>query len=141
MAEVKLQDPVRIMTTGPARIVFLDDSDDLRELMPLLFASTLGEECRCFRNVMEFENHSEEILRAKVAILDINLGPNTPDGIAAFHWLMEQGFQGKVLFFTGHARTNPQVALAEKDGVAILEKPFHPDKLVSFVKRALDETP
>jgi DNA-binding NtrC family response regulator len=128
------------MTKEPARIVFLDDSEDLRELMPVLLASTLGEECNCFGNLMEFENHAEEVLRARVAILDINLGPNAPDGVDAFHWLMDHGFQGKVLFFTGHARTNPQVLHAEKNGVAILEKPLHPDKLISFVKRALSET-
>jgi DNA-binding NtrC family response regulator len=128
------------MTKEPAKIVFLDDSEDLRALMPVLIASTLKEECRCFASVMEFENHAEEVLRARVAILDINLGPNVPDGVDAFHWLMEHGFQGKVLFFTGHARTNPLVALAERNGVAILEKPLHPDKLISVLRRALNET-
>jgi DNA-binding NtrC family response regulator len=128
------------MIKEPAKIVFLDDSEDLRALMPVLIASTLKEECRCFGSVMEFENHAEEVLRARVAILDINLGPNVPDGVDAFHWLMEHGFQGKVLFFTGHARTNPLVALAERNGVAILEKPLHPDKLISVLRRALNET-
>ena len=128
------------MTKEPAKIVFLDDSEDLRALLPVLLASTLKEECRCFASVMEFENHAEEVLRARVALLDINLGPNVPDGLDAFHWLMEHGFQGKVLFFTGHARTNPQVALAEKHGVAILEKPLHPDKLISVVRHALSES-
>ena len=128
------------MIEEPAKIVFLDDSEDLRELMPLLLSSALGEECRCFASLMEFENHTEEVLRARVAILDINLGPNAPDGIDAFHWLMNHGFQGKVLFFTGHARNNPQVAIAEGNGVAILEKPIHPDKLISLVRRALSET-
>jgi DNA-binding NtrC family response regulator len=128
------------MTKEPASIVFLDDSEDLRELMPVLFASRLGEGCRCFGSLREFENHTDEVLRARVAILDINLGPNAPDGVDAFHWLMDQGFQGKILFFTGHARTNPQVALAERNGVAILEKPLHPDKLISFVRRVLNET-
>jgi DNA-binding NtrC family response regulator len=128
------------MIKEPAKIVFLDDSEDLRALMPVLLASMLKEECRCFASVMEFENHAEEVLCARVAILDINLGPNVPDGVDAFHWLMENGFQGKVLFFTGHARTNPEVALAERNGVAILEKPLHPDKLISVVRRALNET-
>lgn len=129
------------MTKEPAKIVFLDDSEDLRELMPVLLASTLGVECRCFGSLMEFDDHADEVLRARVAILDINLGPNVPDGVDAFHWLMDHGFQGKVLFFTGHARTNPQVAVAERNGVAILEKPLHPDKLISFIQRALSDAP
>ena len=129
------------MTTAPpARIIFLDDSEDLRELMPVLLSAKLGEECRCFGALMEFENHTEEVLHARVAILDINLGPNAPDGVDAFHWLLDHGFQGKILFFTGHARTNPQVALAEKNGVAILEKPLDPDQLISSVKQALGQT-
>ena len=127
------------MTKAAARIVFLDDSEDLRELVPILIESLLGEKCRSFCILMEFEDYTEEVLHARVAILDINLGPNVPDGVEAFRWLMKHGFQGKVLFFTGHARTNPQVALAEKNGVAILEKPVHPDILISFVKRALNE--
>jgi DNA-binding NtrC family response regulator len=127
------------MTNGRARIVFLDDSEDLRELMPILLESTLAVECICFGHLMEFENHPEEVLRAKVAILDINLGPNAPDGVDAFNWLERHGFQGRVLFFTGHARTNPQVALAERSGVEILEKPIHPEKLIASLSRALNE--
>ena len=128
------------MSKKLARIVFLDDNDDLRELMSLLLAATLGEECRCFDNVMEFQNHLDEILRATVVILDINLGRNTPDGVDAFHWLRERGFRGKVLFFTGHARTNPQLRSAETKGATILEKPLNPEKLVSIVKHALGES-
>ena len=128
------------MAKEPAKILFLDDSKDLRELMEVFLASALGEECRCFSNLMEFENHIEEVLRARVAIIDINLGPNVPGGIEAFQWLKDHGFQGKVLFFTGHARNNPQVALAEQSGVEILEKPLRPDKLISTVRGALRET-
>jgi DNA-binding NtrC family response regulator len=127
------------MTHDRARIVFLDDSEDLRELMPFLLESMLEVECICFGHLMEFENHPEEVLQAKVAILDINLGPNAPDGVEAFNWLKRHGFQGRVLFFTGHARTNPQVALAERNGVEILEKPIHPEKLMAALTRALNQ--
>jgi DNA-binding NtrC family response regulator len=126
------------MRIEPASIVLLDDSDDLRELMPLLLESWLGVSCISFAHLMDLEQHSEEVLRAKVAILDINLGPNEPDGVEAFHWLMAHGFQGKVLFFTGHARTNPEVALAEESGVEVLEKPLQPDMLMSRIERALN---
>ena|SRR5215510_8092159 len=125
--------------TTEAAIVFLDDSQDLRELMSVLLESMLGVQCLCFGSLMEFENHSKEVLRAKVAILDINLGPDAPDGLDAFDWLMDHGFPGKILFFTGHARANPEVVLAGRKGVEILEKPIRPDKLISFVTSALNE--
>src|SRR6478735_3613293 len=127
---------LRNMTKEPASIVFLDDNEDLRELMRILIEAALGVECKCFGSLMEFEIHSGEVLRAKVAILDINLGPNVPDGVAAFNWLRDHGFQGKVLFFTGHARTNPQVAQAAEKGAEILEKPLHPDTLISVLRRS-----
>jgi FixJ family two-component response regulator len=128
------------MTTAATTIVFLDDSDDLREVMPVLLEAALGVKCMCYGTLMEFQNHSTEVLLAKVAILDINLGPDAPDGVAAFNWLMEHGFEGNVLFFTGHARTNPQVAEAIKKGVEILEKPVDPETLISFLERALGKT-
>jgi FixJ family two-component response regulator len=129
------------MKKRQARIVFLDDNEDLRESVAVLFQSSLGVECSCFGSLMELERHSDEVLNARVAILDINLGPNAPDGVDAFNWLIDHGFSGNILFFTGHARSNPQVVLAEEKGVEILEKPISPDKLISSVRRYLDHTP
>ena len=120
-----------------ARVVFLDDNEDLRELIATLLKSELGVECLCFGTVMEFQNHSKDVLEAKLAILDINLGPAAPDGIEAFNWLMDHGFRGRVVFLTGHARTHPQVALAERSGAEVLEKPVYPEQLISSVMRAL----
>ena len=121
--------------------MFLDDSEELREVMPVLLEPALGVECICLCHVAEFEKRARDVLRAKIAILDINLGPNVPDGIDAFNWLMDRRFRGKILFLTGHARTNPQVASAVKKGAEILEKPVQPDKLIAAVKRSLDNVP
>jgi FixJ family two-component response regulator len=121
--------------------VFLDDSEDLRELVPVLLKASLGVESLCFATLAELQNHLEEVRHARVAILDINLGSDVPDGVDAFNWLVENGFRGKVLFLTGHARANPQVAKAERSGAEVLEKPVHPDRLISSVMRALRGTP
>jgi FixJ family two-component response regulator len=125
----------------PARIVFLDDNQDLRELVRDILESALKVECTCFASVMEFTKHAEEVLRARVAILDINLGSNVPSGMDAFHWLTKQGFQGKVVFFTGHARMYLQAALDDGSGPEILEKPADLNKLISVVQRALHGMP
>jgi FixJ family two-component response regulator len=124
-----------------ARVVFLDDNEDLRELVPLLLRTTLEVDCLCFGSLTEFQRSSDDVLRAKLAILDINLGANVPSGIDAFRWLIEHGFRGKILFLTGHARANPQVTQAEKTGAQVLEKPLHPDQLVSVVRQAIGENP
>src|SRR5262249_41194586 len=109
------------------RVLFLDDSEDLRDLVKILLETSLQVECMCFASLRDMERHSSDVLRASVAILDINLGPNAPDGIDVFNWLKQHGFHGKILFLTGHARTMPQVTEAEKNGVEVLEKPLHPN--------------
>jgi len=129
------------MTQEQASVVFLDDSEDLRALMPLVLEPALGVKCMCFGSLMEFEEHPNDVLRAKVAILDINLGPNVPDGIDAFNWLVAHGFHGKILFFTGHTRTVPQVEVPQGTGIEILEKPLQPGQLISHVRRALNGNP
>ena len=107
--------------------------------MSVLMKSMLGVECICLKDVRELKKRSKDVLGAQAAILDINLGPNVLDGVDAFNWLMSHGFEGKVLFLTGHARTNPQVDLAQKTGTEVLEKPVHPDQLISFVRRAISK--
>jgi DNA-binding response OmpR family regulator len=121
----------------PATVLFLDDNEDLRELMPILLKTALGLDCICFGNLAEIQRHEQEVLEAKLAILDINLGPFVPDGIDAFHWLKAHGFRGKILFLTGHARNNPRVKSAEINGAKLLEKPLHPDQLVAYVAQAI----
>lgn len=122
----------------PPAVVFLDDNDDLRAVVPELVKLELGVECLSFARLTELEEHAEEVLRARVAILDVNLGPNEPDGVEAFHWLVAHGFKGKVLFFTGHARANPRVTLAAESGVEVLEKPLDPDTLMARIAHALN---
>lgn len=126
------------MNKKSAPVIFLDDNEDLRELLPVLLSAALEVECKCFGSLAELERDAEEALHAKVAILDINLGTEASDGVDALRWLRAHKFKGKIVFFTGHARTNPHVAQAEKSGVEILEKPLHADKLISFVEQAMN---
>src|SRR5436190_22997607 len=126
------------MNHKPAPVIFLDDNEDLRELMSVLLSTALEIECKCFASLAELEGNAEEALRAQVAILDINLGTDSSDGVDALRWLRARKFKGKIVFFTGHARTNPHVEQAEKSGVEILEKPLHADKLISFVEQAMN---
>jgi len=121
-----------------AQVIFLDDNEDLRELLPVLLQTALEVECKCFASLAELEGDAEEALHAKVAILDINLGSDASDGVDALRWLRAHKFKGKIVFFTGHARTNPHVEQAEKSGIEILEKPLHADRLISFVERAMN---
>jgi FixJ family two-component response regulator len=70
-----------------------------------------------------------------LAILDINLGEGQPSGLDAYHWLRESGFEGKIVFLTGHARSHPLVSQARQAGkVVILEKPTTMERLLSMLE-------
>src|SRR5262245_32053596 len=97
-------------------VVFLDDCDDLRDALTSILELQLGVECLCLKNFAEILVHSEVVLKARVVILDINLGENQPNGLDAHNWLKSQKFQGKIYFLTGHAATNPLVMKARQTG-------------------------
>ena len=104
--------------------ILLDDDDDLLEAIGALLEM---HGCRSLlaHSVGELKALGPEALAADVAVLDINLGPGLPSGIDAYDWLVSQGFQGRLLFFTGHARAHPLVARAESlRRAAVLDKPM-----------------
>ena len=55
-----------------------------------------------------------------VAILDVNLGADVQSGIDAYRWLRGEGFAGPIIFLTGHANSNPQVADVRRIGDAMV---------------------
>lgn len=118
----------------PKRAVFLDDSVDLQKLMSLLLKAKLDIDCLCFSSLDEMQAQREEVLSRDLAILDINLGPNIPNGLDAYHWLMECRFKGKVVMLTGHARSSPLVAAALKTGLEVFEKPLKTEALLRAIR-------
>jgi len=66
-----------------------------------------------------------QVLRTDLAILDVNLGPGEPSGIEIYRWLKGQNYRGKIVFLSGHTRTDPQVVEATRiSGVDFLQKPL-----------------
>lgn len=108
----------------PPQVSFLDDNDDLRAVMVSLIETRLQTTCLELVNFQALQEQSEAVLATKVIVLDIDLGYRQPSGLDAFRWLQERNYQGKVFFLTGHGRTNPMVAQAEKMGAYIWEKPI-----------------
>jgi FixJ family two-component response regulator len=90
--------------------------------------------------VSELESQKSDVLGAAIAILDINLGPNEPNGIDAYRWLMTNGFNGKILFLTGHARSSPLVAESTALGAEVMEKPVETAKLISIVQNSFQQS-
>ena len=125
--------PASVMGTG--FVLYVEDNDDLRELVVELVTVVLKHRCVGVGSYEELVALGEEALGCSVAILDINLGPNRPSGIDAYTWLRDEGYTGRIVFLTGHASNHPLVVEAQRIGDAeIFSKPIDPDRLRSIVE-------
>ena len=121
---------------GTDFVLYVEDNDDLRELVVELVKVVLQRRCIGVASYEELVGLGEAALGCSVAILDINLGPNQPSGIDAYAWLRDKGYTGRIVFLTGHASTHPLVVEATQIGDAeIFSKPIDPDRLRSIIER------
>ena len=131
--------PVPASVMGTGFVLYVEDNDDLRELVVELVRAVLKHRCVGVGSYEELVALGEEALGCSIAILDINLGPNQPSGIDAYAWLSDKGYTGRIVFLTGHASAHPLVVEAQRIGNAeIFSKPIEPDRLRSIIE---DERP
>ncbi|MES2855679.1 MAG: response regulator [Bdellovibrionota bacterium] len=106
-------------------VLFLDDSADFLSLVKIFVERRC--ECKALTLISyeDFIAHEKAVLESDIAFLDINLGPNSPSGIEAFHWLRKNGYAKPIYFLTGHAKNSPMVLEAEAlHDVKVLSKPL-----------------
>jgi DNA-binding NtrC family response regulator len=116
-------------------VLYVEDNDDLRELVVELVTLVLKHRCVGVGSYEELVALGKDALGCSVAILDINLGPDQRSGIDAYAWLRDQGYKGRIVFLTGHASTHPLVVEAQRIGDAeIFSKPIEPDRLRAIVE-------
>jgi FixJ family two-component response regulator len=126
--------PEPVMGTG--FVLYVEDNDDLRELVVDLVTLVFQRRCVGVASYEELMALGEDALGCSVAILDINLGPNRRSGIDAYAWLRDKGYTGPIVFLTGHASTHPLVVEAQRIGDAqIFSKPIDADRLRSIIER------
>jgi FixJ family two-component response regulator len=106
-------------------VLILDDDIDLTSALAELVKLYSQRHTIMVSSFAELKNLGEAIFTCSLAFLDVNLGHNQPSGIVAAKWLREQGFKGRMLFFTGHAGNHPLVIEASTvAGVEIIHKPI-----------------
>lgn len=116
-------------------ILVLDDCEDLLQLSKVFIERLCDRQAVTVKSLHELEIIEERALSCEMALLDINLGANEPNGLDVYHWLRGHGFKKRIVFLTGHARTYPLVAEAERLGDAsVLSKPLLPADLVRVVR-------
>jgi DNA-binding NtrC family response regulator len=106
-------------------VLFVDDDFDLRELMEMTLVRAGARRVVTAGSLFEVQEQRDAVLACQLAILDINLGIDQPNGVEVHHWLGREGFVGKIVFLTGHAANDPQVKQAASvAGSQIASKPL-----------------
>ena len=116
-------------------VLFLDDDDDLRATFTDLVRTVFARECHGIASHQDLVALGERALHCGVAILDINLGPQVPSGIDCYGWLRTHGYDGRIVFLTGHAASHPLVVEARRLGDAeVVGKPVSLETLTSLLE-------
>jgi FixJ family two-component response regulator len=118
-------------------VLVLEDDADLRSILCELLSLSGADACVSAGSVQDMQRKRTEALGCGLALLDINLGAGVPSGLDAYHWLKENGFSGRNVFLTGHARSHPLVREAlELKNVQVLSKPIESKVLLALVRDA-----
>lgn len=118
------------------RILLVDDDGDLLEVMGLLLSEG-GAQVLAARSMEEVQARRGDALACELAFLDVNLGSGRPSGVDLCDWLRQEGFAGRVVFLTGHARSHPLVARAAAvAGTRVLSKPISARELDGLIAGA-----
>lgn len=116
------------------KILFLDDDKSLCTLLGLLMEELGFTEISFVHSFAEMINLKDHIQDFDIIFLDVNLGPNEPNGVDAFDWLKANHFTKKIIFFTGHAHSFPIVQKAlDYPNVSILEKPVAIERIQEMI--------
>jgi ActR/RegA family two-component response regulator len=118
----------------PDQAIVLEDDDDLREILGSILEVDFGLTPVLMRRVASLVALGPGALAARLAILDVNLGPGEPSGLDAYTWLRDQGYEGRIVFLTGHAMNHPLVNRACQLGDArVLAKPVSVEQLAALI--------
>lgn len=105
-------------------ILMVDDERDLCMLAKALLESTGKCRVDCASTLSEVHAKEPELPDYDAAVLDITLGAGEPTGLEVRRWLLAHGFRGRIVFLTGHPRTDPLVAeAAALPDIQLLQKP------------------
>ena len=117
------------------RVLVLEDDNDLRTLLCDLLVASGAKACVSAGSVEAMVRQKEQVLGCELALLDVNLGAGAPSGLDAYQWLRENGFGGRIVFLTGHARSHPLVRKAHEVAQArVLSKPVNAKVLMALLR-------
>jgi FixJ family two-component response regulator len=115
-------------------VLFVDDSDDLLQLIKFMCESLPAVECFYLSSMSAVLEMAPQVLQTNLAILDVNLGWGEPSGVEIYRWLRGQNYGGKIVFLSGHARTDPMVEEAARiSSVEFFKKPLAFERIEALI--------
>ena len=119
-------------------ILVIDDNADIR----FLICNILQENNYSVRSAANYEQAINEINNRlpNMAIVDIKLDKGDKDGIDLLKLLVEKDKSLPVIMISGHANVQVAVEAIRLGAYEFVEKPFSSEKLLNYVKRAIEIT-
>jgi two-component system nitrogen regulation response regulator NtrX len=121
-----------------SEILVIDDNADIR----FLICNILQENGYVIRSAANYEQAIKEINTKlpSLAIVDIKLDKGDKDGIDLLKLLIEKDKSLPVIMISGHANVQVAVEAIRLGAYEFVEKPFSSEKLLNYVKRAIEVT-
>ncbi len=119
-----------------AEILIVDDNADIRNILNELIIDA-GYKTRLAANYNQALAEIDKKL-PDVAILDVKLDKGDNDGIELLSHIKSKDKNVPVIIISGHANIEMAVKSLHKGAFEFIEKPFDQERLLNFVKRAVE---
>ena len=117
-------------------ILIVDDNADIRNIINELITDS-GYKTRVAANYKQALSEIDKKL-PDVAILDVKLDKGDNDGIELLSHIKSKDKNVPVIIISGHANIEMAVKSLHKGAFEFIEKPFDQERLLNFVKRAVE---
>ena len=117
-------------------ILIIDDNPDIRNILKDLISDE-GYETRVAANYNQALNEIDKKL-PDVAIIDVKLDKGDNDGIELLSHIKNKNKDIPVIIISGHANIEMAIKSLKSGAFEFLEKPFDEERLMNFVKRAVE---
>ncbi len=119
-----------------AEILIVDDNADIRNIIKELIIDA-GYKTRVAANYKQALSEIDKKL-PDVAIFDVKLDKGDNDGIELLSHIKTKNIDIPVIIISGHANIEMAVKSLQHGAFEFIEKPFDQERLLNFVKRAVE---
>ena len=117
-------------------ILIVDDNSDIRNILNDLIVDA-GYQTRLAANYNQALKEIDKKM-PDVAILDVKLDKGDNDGIQLLTHIKSKNNDVPVIMISGHANIEMAIKSLKSGAFEFLEKPFDEERLMNFVKRAVE---